>query len=135
MPIGDKIKFLRKAMGLNQTELGKRLGVKTNAVSKWECGRVEDIPMSKVKAMAVLFGVPVSYLVDENLQQPLSAPSNANDPSNRVFNFEITLDHYPEFDKAVFQKYFELSADDRETVQQMVHVMHDRRKKENPPQD
>lgn len=70
MSIGDKIRTLRKAQGLNQTELGERLGVKTNAVSKWECGRVEDIPMSKVKAMAKLFGVPISYLMEDD-----SAPS------------------------------------------------------------
>jgi transcriptional regulator with XRE-family HTH domain len=66
MTIGDKIRNLRKDMGLNQTELGERLGVKTNAVSKWECGRVEDIPMSKVKMMANLFDVPVSYLIDDD---------------------------------------------------------------------
>ena len=36
MAIGDKIKRLRKALGLTQTELGEKLGVKTNAVSKWE---------------------------------------------------------------------------------------------------
>ena len=46
MTIGEKIKRYRKALGLTQTELGERLGVKTNAVSKWEC-------------------VPVSELIDE----------------------------------------------------------------------
>lgn len=65
MTIGDKIRLQRKTLGLTQTELGTKLGVKTNAVSKWECGRVEDIPMSKVKAMATLFNVPTSYLIDE----------------------------------------------------------------------
>lgn len=65
MTIGDKIRHQRKLLGLTQTELGERLGVKTNAVSKWECGRVEDIPTSKIKAMSALFGVPASYLIDE----------------------------------------------------------------------
>lgn len=69
MTIGDKIRILRKGKGLNQTELGEILGVKTNAVSKWECGRVEDIPMSKVKAMAALFDVPISYLIDEDKRE------------------------------------------------------------------
>lgn len=72
MKIGDKIKMLRKQMGLTQTELGAKLGVKTNAVSKWECGRVEDIPMSKVRAMAALFEVPPSFLIDDE-QLPSSA--------------------------------------------------------------
>lgn len=69
MTIGDKIRYQRKLLGLTQTELGERLGVKTNAVSKWECGRVEDIPTSKIKAMSVLFGVPTSYLIDEEAVQ------------------------------------------------------------------
>lgn len=66
MNVGDKIKSLRKSMGLTQTELGSRVGVKKNAVSKWECGRVEDIPTSTVKALASLFGVPASYLIDDD---------------------------------------------------------------------
>ena len=74
MTIGDKIRLHRKALGLTQTELGEKLGVKTNAVSKWECGRVDDIPTSKIKAMAKLFDVQPSYLIDEN--QP--APTNGD---------------------------------------------------------
>ena len=41
MTIGEKIKYHRTLLGLTQTQLGERLGVKKNAVSKWECGRVE----------------------------------------------------------------------------------------------
>ena len=66
MTIGEKIKLQRKALGLTQTELGAKLGVQKNAVSKWECGRVDDIPSSKIKAMAQLFNVPPSYLIDDN---------------------------------------------------------------------
>jgi transcriptional regulator with XRE-family HTH domain len=72
MTIGDKIRTLRKSANLNQTELGERLGVKTNAVSKWECGRVEDIPMSKVKMMASIFNVPVSYLIDDDVDERIN---------------------------------------------------------------
>ena len=75
MTIGDKIRLHRKALGLTQTELGEKLGVKTNAVSKWECGRVDDIPTSKIKAMAKLFDVQPSYLIDE--KQP--APPNEDE--------------------------------------------------------
>ncbi len=65
MTVGEKIKAERKARGLTQTELGEKLGVQKNAVSKWECGRVDAIPAAKIKAMAALFGVPVSYLIDD----------------------------------------------------------------------
>lgn len=65
MKISEKIKRGRKQLGLTQTEFGKKLGVQKNAVSKWECGRVEDIPSSKIKIMAGLFHVPISYLIDD----------------------------------------------------------------------
>lgn len=70
MTIGEKIKAERKALGLTQTELGDRLGVQKNAVSKWECGRVDDIPGSKIKAMAAIFGVSPSYLIDDEAPEP-----------------------------------------------------------------
>lgn len=70
MTLGNKIRTHRKALGLTQTELGEKLGVKVNAVSKWECGRVEDIPTSKIKALANLFGVQPSYLIDDEVEQP-----------------------------------------------------------------
>lgn len=65
MTIGEKIKIQRKRLGLTQTELGKELGIKKNAVSKWECGRVDDIPLSKLKVMSQLFSVRPSYFIDD----------------------------------------------------------------------
>ena len=66
MNTGQKIKMLRKRAGLTQTDLGDMVGVKKNAVSKWECGRVEDIPTSTIKVLASIFDVKPSYLVDED---------------------------------------------------------------------
>lgn len=76
MTVGEKIKYLRESMNLTQTELGDKLGVKKNAVSKWECGRVEDIPTSKIKAMANLFGVKASYLIED--EEPKKEVSDAD---------------------------------------------------------
>lgn len=73
MTIGEKIKMQRKSLGLTQTELGAKLGVQKNAVSKWECGRVDDIPSSKIKVMAQLFGVKPSYLIDDKDALPADA--------------------------------------------------------------
>lgn len=65
MTVGEKIREQRKALGLTQSELGDKLGVQKNAVSKWETGRVDDIPGSKIRMMAALFGVAPSYLIDD----------------------------------------------------------------------
>ena len=74
MTVGEKIKALRKSIGLTQTELGQRVGVQKNAVSKWECGRVEDIPTSTIKQLANLFDVPASYLIDTDDSIDLNGP-------------------------------------------------------------
>lgn len=83
MTVGEKIKTLRKSMGLTQTELGQRVGVQKNAVSKWECGRVEDIPTSTIKALANLFGVSASYLIDDDT---VSSSPSQNEVSERIHN-------------------------------------------------
>ena len=70
MTIGQKIKQHRKAMKMTQTELGERLGVQKNAVSKWETGRVEDIPTGKIRQMAEMFDVPVAYLMQDEMATP-----------------------------------------------------------------
>lgn len=113
MSVGDKIKSLRKAMGLTQTELGDRVGVKKNAVSKWECGRVEDIPTSTIKALANLFDVPPSYLIDDENAEPASSAPDVLD----------------EVDIAFYGEYRELSEDDKDTIRDMVRVMRERRAK------
>lgn len=105
MTIGDKIRLHRKALGLTQTELGEKLGVKTNAVSKWECGRVDDIPTSKIKAMAKLFDVQPSYLIDE--KQP--APTNEGE-----LNAE---------DKRLLMMIHNLSPENRERIAAIIEVL------------
>ena len=105
MTIGDKIRLHRKALGLTQTELGEKLGVKTNAVSKWECGRVDDIPASKIKAMAKLFDVQPSYLIDE--KQP--APTNEGE-----LNAE---------DKRLLMMIHNLSPVDRERIVAIIEAL------------
>ena len=65
MTMGERIKQLRKSACLTQSELGEKVGVKKNAVSKWECGRVENIPLSTVRELASLFGVSVTYLTED----------------------------------------------------------------------
>lgn len=53
----------RKKAGLTQTELGELLGVKKNAVCKWEKGRVLHIGQDKIFLMSKIFGVSPSYLL------------------------------------------------------------------------
>ena len=61
--IGDRIRHMRNSLGMTQTDLANKLGVKTNAVSKWELDHVKNIPMEKIREMSKIFDVPITFLV------------------------------------------------------------------------
>lgn len=62
MTFNEKLMNLRKSRGWSQEELGERLGVTRQTVSKWELG--ETTPeMEKLVIMSELFGVSIDELV------------------------------------------------------------------------
>ena len=63
MDIGGKIHQARKAKGMTMEELGRIIGVKKSAVSKYENGIVTEIPPGKIEAIANALDVAPSYLV------------------------------------------------------------------------
>lgn len=58
--IGEQITKFRKAAGLTQEDLGKAVGVSTQAVSRWECGGAPDV--SLLPAIADRLGVTIDAL-------------------------------------------------------------------------
>lgn len=58
--IGSQITKFRKAAGLTQEELGKAVGVSTQAVSRWECGGTPDVTL--LPAIADKLGVAIDAL-------------------------------------------------------------------------
>ena len=61
MTLGQRISGYRKALGISQEELGARLGVSRQAVSKWETGAAAP-DMENLLALAREFGVSVAEL-------------------------------------------------------------------------
>ncbi len=68
--IGEMISRLRKKAGFTQEELGKAVGVSTQAVSRWECGGTPDIELLPAIAdklsvsIDTLFGRDETFLPD-----------------------------------------------------------------------
>lgn len=58
--IGSQIMKFRKSAGLTQEELGRSVGVSTQAVSRWECGGTPDVTL--LPAIADRLGVTVDAL-------------------------------------------------------------------------
>lgn len=60
--LGDRIKLLRKARGLNQVELADKLKVSKQAVSNWENNNI--LPSIEILIrIATFFGVSTDYLL------------------------------------------------------------------------
>ncbi|MHB1152397.1 MAG: helix-turn-helix domain-containing protein [Eubacteriales bacterium] len=63
--IGEVVCSLRKQKGITQEELGKNIGVSTQAVSKWECGGVPDTEL--ISKIADYFEVSIDSLFGRNI--------------------------------------------------------------------
>lgn len=72
MTLGQRIQELRKGLQLSQEELGERMGVSRQAISKWEGD--QTIPeLDKLIALSKLFGLTLGQLL--GVEQPVSAPT------------------------------------------------------------
>ena len=78
MEFKDKVKYLRESRNMTQEDLANALGVTDGAVSSWESGRAEP-RMGKVQALAGLFRVTVSDLIDDKKETPTSEDAGAFD--------------------------------------------------------
>lgn len=56
---------LRKSLGLTQTQLAQRLGIRQKTVSDWERGLSSpNLPLSKVRLMMQIFGLSLDELIE-----------------------------------------------------------------------
>ncbi|OAT83724.1 helix-turn-helix domain-containing protein [Desulfotomaculum copahuensis] len=69
MTLGDRIRAARKAKGLTQNQLAEALGLKDNAVSRYEKDTRRPDPDMLMK-IACALDVPVGYLLDEPGESP-----------------------------------------------------------------
>ena len=57
----DRLKALRKALGLKQREVAERLGVTVGIVGGWECGR-DAIPQTRIYQLCKEYNVRREWL-------------------------------------------------------------------------
>ena len=62
MSIGENIARFRKLKGWTQAELGEKIGVSNQAVSKWESGS-SDPSTTNLLALAKLYGICAEELL------------------------------------------------------------------------
>ena len=62
--IGRRIRGRRRVLGLNQSELARRIGVTFQQVHKYETGQ-SSVTAARLYAIAVTLGVTFEYFYDE----------------------------------------------------------------------
>lgn len=62
MEFGEKIRMLREQAGLNQTQLGIKLGMTQRKLSYIECGKYEP-GLEDIRVLCRFFGVSSDYLL------------------------------------------------------------------------
>ena len=81
MDIKDKIYNLRKTSGLSQEDLGFKLGVSRQTVSKWEAGFVQP-SFENLKSLCDVFQVSLSYFEEVSDCADEAAADVADDTSS-----------------------------------------------------
>ena len=69
MILRQKLKYLRKQMGLSQLELAVKLQVSRQAVSGWEAGSSKP-STENLQCMSKLYSVSLEYLLDDSQEWP-----------------------------------------------------------------
>lgn len=78
MELKDRIALARKQAGLSQEQLGEKLGVSRQAVSKWESGQ-NNPDVAYLAEMCRLFGVSSDWLLLGQETEQASAPTRCPD--------------------------------------------------------
>ena len=65
MKFSDRLKDLRKEVGLSQMALSEATGISQSAIAKWELGKTEPTATAIIK-LARFFGETTDYLLGEN---------------------------------------------------------------------
>ena len=66
MTIGEKIHDLRLRNNMTMEDLARQIGVQRSAINKYEKGLVVNLKRSTIASLCRVFGVPSSYLLDDN---------------------------------------------------------------------
>ena len=71
LTFGEKLRYLREEQELNQTELGKKLGITQRKLSYLECGKCEP-NVDDIRAVCNFFKISADYMLDipQNLKYP-----------------------------------------------------------------
>lgn len=81
----NRIKKLRKELGLTQNELAKKTGISRAVISTYE-SNINEIPQSNLIKLSRFFGVSIDYLVGNSDEEGIVINNELNDFENNLIN-------------------------------------------------
>ncbi len=86
MTLGEQLSLLRRNSGMTQQELGDKLSISPQAVSKWE-NDLSEPDVATLKKIAMLYGITLAKLLDFD---SVEAESNTPDEATEVSSTRVT---------------------------------------------
>ena len=119
MDIGNKIKLLRQKIGATQEQLGEKIGVSAQSISKWETG----VTMPDITLLPVLsseLGVTIDELFDLTTAQKLQRIENRLDIEENLSD-----DTFHEYEN-ILKIQLDESEDRRKILSMLARLYHHR---------
>ena len=108
MKTGEKIRELRKALGLTQEELGRMVGVQKAAINKYETGVVVNLKRPVMLALAKALHVsPLDLFDDEEYRHD-------------TINSKLIIEHLTPDELLILTTYQALPVQGKEYIQQQL---------------
>ncbi len=104
--VGSRVRLRRTLLGMNQTQLGEKLGITYQQIQKYETG-FNRISASRLYQMSRILGVPVSFFFDG-----LDGELNARSPDDIKFKretLELVRAYYRIGDPAARKRLFAMT--------------------------
>lgn len=115
MTQGERIKEIRKALGLTLEKFGEKLGVTKTAISRIEKGE-RGLTEQMTKAICREFRVDYFWLTEGNGDMFTSAPQDLIDEIAEEFNLDAD-------DKKIIEKYLTLPEDQRKILKEYIRYI------------
>ena len=112
MTQGERIKKIRKALGLTQEKFGKQLGMKSNSISQLEKG-VNNLTDQMARAICREYNVNYDYLIYGNGEMFNKLPETALDSLCLQYDLD-------DLDRVLVDVYISMPADIRQVVKSRI---------------
>ena len=112
MTPGERVKVVRKELGLTLVEFGNRIGLKNNSVSQIENNK-NALTEKTLKSICREFNVSIAWLKEGKGDMFTDLPETILDQLVEEY-------HLDDFDKELIKKYLDLTDSEREVIKKYI---------------